>query len=128
MSTLAASHAPSTPLRVALWAGQAILAAMFLFAGGHKVANAAQFPFPAALTWFIGISELAGAVGVIVPALTRIKPVLTPVAAAALGLVMLLATGFHVVRGEPFAMTLGLLAVALFVAWGRAFKAPIEPR
>ena len=128
MSTLAASHAPSNALRITLWIGQAILAAMFLFAGGMKLANAAQFPLPVALTYFIGISELAGGIGVIVPALTRIKPVLTPIAAAALGLVMILATGFHLMRSEPVGMTVGLAAVALFVAWGRAFKAPIHPR
>ncbi len=128
MSTIAASHSSPAALRVALWIGQAILAAMFLMAGGTKVGNPAQFPFPTALTLFIGISELAGAIGVIVPALTRIKPILTPIAAAALGLVMVLATGFHAVRGESVAMTAGLTVVALFVAWGRAFKAPIRPR
>lgn len=60
----------------------------------------------------------------------RIQPKLTLLAAFGLVLVMLLASGFHVVRGEYFALpiTLGLGALAAFVAWGRAWKAPIAPR
>ncbi len=130
MSThaVAAASPSSIVLRVALWIGQVLLAAMFLMAGGMKVAATEQFPYPAALTIFIGIAELTGAVGVMVPAITRIKPILTPIAAGALGLVMVLATGVHAYRAEPLAMTIGLAALALFVAWGRGFKAPLQPR
>lgn len=128
MSQALTNQAPSIGLRAALWIGQVILAALFVFAGGMKVANAAMFPFPPALTYFIGISELAGAVGLIAPALTRIKPILTPIAAAALALVMVLATGYHFFMDEPVAQTAAFAAVALFVAWGRGLKAPIRAR
>lgn len=80
---------------------------------------------------FLGISELAGAVGIILPALTRIKPVFTPLAALGLTAIQVLAMGFHIARGEFAQMApinLFLLALSLFVMWGRIRKAPIEPR
>ena len=128
MSTALTGRAPATALHIALWIGQLLLAALFAFAGAMKVGKAVQFPFPVALTYFIGVSELAGAVGLVVPALTRIKPGLTPIAAAALALVMVLATGYHFFMDEPVAQTASFAAVALFVAWGRRYKAPIQPR
>jgi putative oxidoreductase len=78
---------------------------------------------------FIGACELAGAVGLILPAATRIRPMLTPLAASGLVVVMLLAMAFHISRGEaaqalPINLTLG--ALAAFVAWGRFRKAPIR--
>ncbi|MGN6182739.1 MAG: DoxX family protein, partial [Thermoanaerobaculia bacterium] len=83
-----------------------------------------------ALTRFIGLSELAGAIGLILPALTRIMPVLTPIAAGALAFVMLLATGYHALRGEfqSFPITITLGALAAFIAWGRSLRAPIPVR
>jgi uncharacterized membrane protein YphA (DoxX/SURF4 family) len=85
---------------------------------------------PTLLVRFIGASELAGAIGLILPAATRIQPRLTPLAAAGLVLVMILAAAFHISRGElvmlPINIFLGSLAA--FVAWGRARKAPIAPR
>jgi hypothetical protein len=75
-----------------------------------------------ALVRFIGIAELAGAAGLLLPMLTRIKPRLTAHAGLGLATVMTLASIFHVFRGElqalPLTITLG--AVAAFVAWGRA--------
>ena len=85
---------------------------------------------PDMLVRFIGVSEFLGAVGVLLPAITRIKPQLVPLAALGLMVVMLLASGFHIMRGEfealPF--TIGLAVVAAFVAWGRSRKLPIAPR
>ena len=85
---------------------------------------------PVALVRFIGASELAGAIGLLLPAATRIKPVLTPLAALGLVTVMVLAAGFHVTRGEfsvlPVNAVLGGLAA--FVAWGRTRGAPIRSR
>jgi hypothetical protein len=85
---------------------------------------------PGWLVRFIGWAELAGAAGLILPALTRIWPKLTPLAAAALALIMVLAIAFHLLRGEA-AMIGGpivLLVLAAFVAWARMTKAPIAPR
>jgi putative oxidoreductase len=85
---------------------------------------------PPALVRVIGVAELAGAIGLVLPALTRIKPRLTPLAGAGLLTIMVLASIFHSTRGEfsviPMNATLG--ALAAFVAWGRATRAPIAPR
>ncbi len=79
------------------------------------------------MTRFIGVSELAAAIGLILPALTRIRPMLTALAAAGLLVVMVLAAGYHVLEGEsqglPVVAVLGGLAA--FVAWGRFRGAPI---
>jgi len=85
---------------------------------------------PEPLVRFIGVSELAGALGLLLPSLTRIKPKLTPLAAAGLTVVMVLAVFFHISRGELNALpiTLGLGALCAFVAWGRYKAAPIAPR
>lgn len=82
------------------------------------------------LVRFIGLAEVAGAIGLIVPALTRIKPQLVVWAAYGLGLIMILAAIYHATRGEYYALpvNLGLLAVALFIAWGRSKKVPITSR
>jgi len=128
--SLAASPAasPSKALHVALWVGQVILAAMFLMAGSMKLLNAAELPFPLALALFIGTSEVLGAVGVLLPGLLRIKPGLVPLAASGLATIMVLATSLHFTRDEPVATTAVLGVIAIFVAWGRARKAPIAPR
>jgi putative oxidoreductase len=128
-----------TGLSVALWVVQILLAALFLNAGFLKATQpiasiAPMIPWapdvPEPLVRFIGVSELAGAIGLVLPAWTRIRPTLTPLAACGLVVVMLLAALFHISRGEwmnvPFVLTLG--ALAAFVAWGRLTRAPIPPR
>jgi len=68
-------------------------------------------------------------VGAIVPAMTGVKPKLTPFAAFGLALVMILAAVFHIVRGEynfvPINLVLGV--VAAFIAYGRLCVVPIAP-
>lgn len=138
-TTLAVPAAGGRPLRAALWVLQLLLAALFAYAGTMKAtlppdALAAAIPpmaeLPLALTRFIGISEIAGALGLVLPALTRVRPGLTPLAAAALALVMVLAAGFHAMRGEwSGVVTNGvILAMTLVVAVGRFRWAPIAPR
>jgi hypothetical protein len=136
----ASSSAPhrSKALHISLWVVQVLLAAAFAMAGVMKATMpiaelAVKLPWVAdlpALTRFIGISEIAGALGLILPAATRILPKLTPLAAAGITLVMVLATGFHVMRGEIQALpvTIVLGGLAAFVAWGRNGRAPIAPR
>jgi hypothetical protein len=80
-----------------LWAIQGLLAALFLFAGGSKLVLPAEalkgsIDLPIGLLRFIGVAELLGAVGLIVPWLTRIRPVLTPLAACGLVVIMIGAT------------------------------------
>lgn len=126
-------------LRIALWAVQILLALAFGAAGFMKVAQPIE-ALTATMAWvgdvhpmlvrFIGVAEIAGALGLILPALTRVRPRLTALAAVGLLIVMVLAAGFHVVRGEVGmvapSIILGLLAA--FVAWGRARVAPVRPR
>ena len=126
-------------LRVGLWIAQGLLAATFLAAGLMKVSAPVE-QLQASMPWvsgslgpavrFIGSVEILGALGLILPAATRIKPSLTPLAAAGLTTVMVLASLTHLVRGEGpvVPMTLVLGAMAAFVAWGRTRKAPIAPR
>ena len=130
---------PSGALHISLRIAQVLLAVLFAFTGVTKlVTPVAQLHtlLPWTLdvsTWLlrlIGVAEVLGALGVILPALTRVRPMLTPLAAAGLILVMLLATGFHLLRGEAAAtpVNLALLLLAAFVAWGRSRAAPIPPR
>jgi putative oxidoreductase len=126
-------------LHVTLWVAQVALALMFIMTGVMKLAQpieelAKSLPWasqvPAAFVRFIGLSELLGGLGLILPAAFRIKPVLTPWAALGLATIMILASGFHLSRGESsvIGMNLILAAIALFIAWGRFKKAPIYPK
>lgn len=125
---------------IGLWVAQALLAAMFLMAGATKLMSGSAELVAMGMGWaenapfllikFIGLAEVAGALGLIVPAATRIKPGLTKLAAAGLAVIMVLAAGLHITRAEfeVVPMNVILFALAAFVIWGRARKAPIEPR
>ncbi len=128
----------SKGLNIALWIAQGLLAAAFIMAGFMKMtspidelaANGMSFvnSFSEVMVRFIGISEVLGGIGLILPALLRIKPVLTPIAGAALALVMVLASIYHISNGESFAPNIVLFALASFIAWGRLTKAPISSK
>lgn len=129
----------STALHVTLWVVQGLLAAAFLMAGWMKLVTpvdvlANQMPWvTGAMGQFVRVIaalELAGAIGLILPAATRILPRLTPAAALGLALTMLGAGATHVARGETPMIVVNLVlgALAAFVAWGRAVKAPIRSR
>lgn len=125
-------------MNIALWIAQVLLAVAFGMAGFMKLVspiddlarNMAWVYEARALVRFIGAAELLGALGLILPAAMRIKPWFTPLAAVALGVVMLLAMGFHATRGEFEALpvNLALGGIATFIAWGRWKKVPIAPR
>jgi uncharacterized membrane protein YphA (DoxX/SURF4 family) len=126
-------------LNITLWVIQVVLAAMYLMAGYQKtfgdLAVVVKTIFwvaytPAPLVRFIGTCELLGAVGLILPAALKIRPQLTTLAAAGLSLIMLLANILHIYRGEYYVlpMTLLLLAMAAFVAYGRWKLAPFTPK
>lgn len=116
-------------MNIALWIVQFLLAAFFGMAGfGHAIRyeqTAATIPWVAAtpklLVVFIGTCEMLGALGVLLPWLTGRSRQLTPLAAAGLALIMLLAVPFHLVRNEAFALVflVPVAAMAVFVAWGR---------
>ena len=126
-------------MHVSLWIAQVLLALLFVGAGSAKVVTplgelAQSLPYtadlPGWLVRFIGASEVAGALGLILPALTRRMPGLTPLAGLGLSTVMVLATGFHLMRAEYSAMPMTIVigAAAAFVAWGRWMKRPIAPK
>ncbi len=128
----------SKGLNIALWVAQGLLVAAFLIAGFMKLtapidelaANGMSFvnTFSEGIVRFIGISELLGGIGLILPAWLRIKPILTPIAAIALAIVMVLAAIYHISVGEPPVPNIILFALAAFVAWGRLKKAPIQSK
>jgi hypothetical protein len=113
-------------MNVALWIVQSLLAALFLFAGVMKLVMpleqmAGPVAFPGWFLRFIGVAETLGGVGLILPGLLRIRPGLTPLAAAGLVIIMIGATGIGIKVGDyatalmPFVV--GVLAA--FVAYGR---------
>jgi uncharacterized membrane protein YphA (DoxX/SURF4 family) len=117
----------------ALWILQALLAAVFLFSGLLKLLVPVeqmqqQLPLPAALIYLIGTLETLGALGLLLPALLRIRPALTPLAAACLAVLMACATILTPLMGEPLvsaSLPLVLGVLAAIVALGRARCAPI---
>ena len=96
----------------------------------HEVAKTMRWvpDVPVGLVRFIGLTELAGAIGLILPSTTKILPKLTPLAAVGRGVVVLLGAILHFTRGEGALTPLNfiLAAMAGFVAWGRTQKAPIS--
>lgn len=125
---------------IALWVGQVVLAAVYIMAGTMKltqpidalVASGMGYAgdYPELLTRFIGTMEVLGAVGLILPAATRILPFLTPLAALGFSIIQVLAFALHLSRGEFAVLPVNvvLLALSLFVLWGRTRKVPIRPR
>jgi putative oxidoreductase len=138
-AALSGSKPHGRGLSIGLWIVQALLAVGFGMAGLTKLAQpiaelAKSMPWvatvPEGLVRFIGLSELAAAVGLILPSLTRIKPVLTAWAGTGLVAVMVLASIFHLSRGEPQMLPVNVVlgGMAAFVAWGRFGRARIAPR
>jgi hypothetical protein len=82
---------------------------------------------PAPFVRFIGVAEILGAIGLILPALTGILPWLTVAAAIGLAIVMASAIIFHLMRGEAnhIAVNVVFLALLLFVVYGRLALAPL---
>ena len=123
----------SRKVRAALWIVQGMLAALFLFAGGMKLVApieelTKQGPvLPELFIRFIGVLEVAGALGLILPGLLRIRPQLTPLAAAGLMFVMTGATGATLAGGAGAGalvpVVVGLLLAG--VGYGRWRVAPI---
>ena len=128
------SNQSSKKTGVALWIVQVLLAALFLFAGGMKLVVpvemlAGPVPLPEAFIRFIGVAEVLGALGLVLPGLLRIRTGLTPLAATGLVPIMTGATVITLVGGGgagalvPFVV--GLLAAC--VATGRT-RVPLRGR
>ena len=121
-----------TTASVGLWIVQGVLAALFLFAGGMKLVMPIEAmtqqgpPLPGFFIRFIGVVEVLGALGLLLPGLTRVRPELTPLAAAGLVIVMSGAVGTVLVTaGVAAALVPGAVGLlAAVVAHGRWRVAP----
>lgn len=121
-------------LGAALWGAQAVLAFFFLWAAwmklGMPLEEAAKMaPWVAthpALAKFTGIIDLLGGLGIFFPALLRIKPRLSVLAAVGITVLQMLAMAFHLTRGEVMVipMNVFLLVLAIFILWGRIKAVP----
>lgn len=128
----------SKGLHIGSWIVQGLLAVALGMAGYMKISvpieQLAQSgmgfvnDYGAGTVRFIGWSELLGAAGLILPAALRIKPILTPLAAVGIAIIMILACGYHIAQSEPFIPALVLLVLAIFVAWVRFKKVPIQAK
>ena len=106
---------------VLLWIVQGLLAVVFLFAGVTKLvlpieAMAGPVALPGLFLRFLGVAEVLGAIGLILPGLLRIRPGLTPLAAVGLTIIMVGATVITAMGGA-FAPALVPLTVGLLSAW-----------
>lgn len=115
-------------MNYALWIIQWLLALLFLFAGGMKLVLPIEemtkqmpLPLPGLFLRFTGVVEVLGAIGLILPWLLRIRPGLTPLAAAGLAIVMIGATVYTLAAGDFTAALIPLLVglLSAFVAYGR---------
>jgi uncharacterized membrane protein YphA (DoxX/SURF4 family) len=125
-------------MHILLWTVQVLLAVAFGMAGLMKSTQPIDALVQAGMAWtaevpflmvrFIGVSELLGAIGLILPAATKVKPQLTPLAALGLLTIMILAMAFHLSRGEAQALPINMIlgGLAAFVAWGRTTTAPLR--
>jgi hypothetical protein len=113
-------------MNLALWIVQVLLALLFLFAGGMKLVLpleklAGPVALPGFFLRFIGVCEALGGLGLILPGLLRIRPGLTPLAAAGLVIIMIGATAITLASGDVAMALIPLLVglLAAFVAYGR---------
>ena len=127
-------------MSIILWIIQILLALLFLFSGGMKLVippdvlrsmgSPNQVVLPGLFIQFIGVCEVLGGFGLILPGLLRIRPRLTPLAATGLVIIMIGATVLTII-GDGIGLAVipfvtGILAT--FVAYGRFRLAPLKDR
>ena len=127
--TMRNQHTPSKAMHSTLWIAQIILAVLLIsgtvmkFMPIEKIS--AMMPWtgqlPAPIVRLLGVIDLLGAVGLILPTLLRIKPRLTSWAAIGVIALMFCAIVFHVSRGEASVIGINIVSIILaaFIAWGR---------
>jgi DoxX-like family len=121
-----------------LWIVQGLLALIFLFTGGTKLilpieVLTEQTPLPGLFVRFLGVAEVLGEIGLILPGLLRIWPVLTPLAASGLVIIVTGATVLTLVGVVPVGAAMALIPLVVgllsaFVAYGRWRLAPLGRR
>jgi uncharacterized membrane protein YphA (DoxX/SURF4 family) len=123
-------------MNITLWILQALLAAAFAAHGWMLVSPPPELlpiineQLGVGFRLFLGVAEIAGAIGMLLPAMTRKMPWLTPVASGCLAFVVASATVLHLFRSEtgPAVTTAILFLLAAFVAYARWRVRPIAPR
>jgi putative oxidoreductase len=123
-------------MNVLLWVLQVLLAVVFIAHGllllmpPRDIAAQMLMSLPRWFWVFLGVAEVAAAIGLTLPGLTRVMPWLVSWAAAGIIVVMISATGYHIIRGEisSAAVTFVLLIMATFLAYERSQVLPIAPR
>lgn len=122
----------SKTMNIILWIAQGLLALTFVWTGSMKIFKPADLPFPwvkdnANLVLLTGLVDLLAGIGIVLPAILRIKTKLTIFAAYGIIVLMIAASIFHISRGEAkdIGFNVFMLLLAMFVAWGRQKKAPI---
>jgi len=123
-------------MKITVWIASSLLAFAFLVAGGGKLLTPAgelqqmAEGVPVALLKLAGAAEVLGAIGLVLPAATRIMPILTPIAATGLVMTMVGATITNLAVGEPASAfpTIVLGTFAALVAWARFGPVAVEPR
>ena len=124
-------------MNIVLWILQVLLGVLFVWAGGFKLVvpiatmtSQMPTPMPGWFLRFIGVAELLGGLGLLVPGLLRMRPGLTPLAAAGLVIIMAGATAMTLAAGAVgpamFPLVVGLLLV--FVAYGRWRLRPVHDK
>ncbi len=122
-------------LNTVLWVLQGLLALVYLLSGGMKFVMSIEemtkdIALPGAFLRFIGVAEVVGALGLVLPGLTGIRPGLTPLAAAGLVIIM---TGATLITAATVGMPIVLIPLAVglavaFVGYGRWRLAPLRSR
>jgi uncharacterized membrane protein len=125
-------------MNILLWILQILFGLYFFFAGimhfvlppGLPALMGWMYDLPPTLHWISGAAEILGGLGLILPAVTRVQTRLVVWAAVGLAVVMVLATIYHILRGEMVnvVMTLINAAAMAFVAYGRARLVPLKDR
>lgn len=124
-------------MNIILWIIQVLLALLFIFAGSMKFVmpvaemnRQAPVVLPGLFLHFIGVCEILGGIGLILPGLVRIKPQLTPLAAVGLAIITLGATVITMMGGMMAAAMYPLIVclLCLSVAYGRWRRAPIQAK
>lgn len=123
-------------MNIILWILQVVLTVVFaahgwlLVSPPPELVEAINQDMGVGFRFAVGIAEILGAIGILIPGITRIKPHLTEISAACFVLVSVGATIWHLVRGEMSSVptTGALIVISAFVAYGRWRLRPIPPR
>ena len=123
----------SEPTRIALWTIQVLLAVLFLFTGGSKLVMpiaslTRDVPLPGLFIRFIGVLEVLGGFGLVLPGLLHLRPALTPLAALGLVIIMSGALGVSLTTGHAdtaaIPVIVGVLLAIVAVVRGIALRPP----